>query len=134
MYLHYTTPLHPFLVSKSRQGAREETVQRRCRITDFTDYTERVPLSGSAGGRFAGVIVPLLGIDRCVEVKVRGTGCGQLYNWLEGRDLLIARADRREPLVILPLRLAVEIAQAAEWGKAVRAPGDQSGPRPPWRH
>jgi hypothetical protein len=81
---------------------------------------ERVPLSGSAGGRFAGdITVPLLGVDRCVEVKVRGTGFGQLYNWLEGRDLLVARADRREPLVILPLRLAVEIAQAADRGKAV---------------
>jgi hypothetical protein len=83
---------------------------------------ERVPLSGSAGGRFGGdVTVPLLGVDRCVEVKVRGTGFGQLYDWLEGRDLLVARADRREPLVILPLRLAVEIAQAAEQGKAVTA-------------
>ena len=80
---------------------------------------ERVPLSGSAGGRFSGdVSIPLLGVDRCVEVKVRGTGFGQLYNWLEGRDLLVAKADRREPLVILPLRLAVEIAQAAERGKA----------------
>jgi Holliday junction resolvase len=85
---------------------------------------QRVPLSGSAGGRFAGdVIVPLLGVDRCVEVKVRGAGFGQLYAWPEGRDLLVARADRREPLVILPLRLAVEIAQAAEQGKAVVAAG-----------
>jgi hypothetical protein len=39
--------------------------------------------------------VPLLGVDRCVEVKVRGNGFGQLYAWLEPRDLLIVRADRR---------------------------------------
>src|SRR5437773_1973298 len=76
---------------------------------------ERVPLSGSAGGSYLGdVTVPLLGVDRCVEVKVRGNGFAQLYRWLASRDLLVVRADRSEPLVILPLRLAAEIAMAAE--------------------
>ena len=51
---------------------------------------ERVPLSGSAGGSYVGDLsVPLLGIDRCVEVKVRGSGSGRLYRWLRSsRDLL----------------------------------------------
>ena len=79
---------------------------------------ERVPLSGSAGGRFAGdITIPVLGVDRVAEVKVRGTGFRQLYEWLDGRDLLIVRADRREPLVVLPLRLGVEVAKAAEQSK-----------------
>jgi hypothetical protein len=79
---------------------------------------ERVPLSGSAGGSYVGdITVPVLGIDRTVEVKVRGSGFRQLYDWLERRHLLIVRADRREPLVVLPLRLAAEIAAAAERGK-----------------
>jgi hypothetical protein len=65
-------------------------------------------LSGSAGGRFAGdITIPVLGVDRVAEVKVRGTGFRQLYECLDGRDLLIVRADRREPLVVLPLRLGV---------------------------
>jgi hypothetical protein len=46
----------------------------------------------------------------CCEVKVRARGFGQLYAWLDGREILIVRQDRREPLVILPLRLAAEIA------------------------
>jgi hypothetical protein len=50
----------------------------------------------------------------CVEVKVRAHGFGQLYAWLDGREILIVRQDRREPLVILPLRLAAEIAGHAE--------------------
>jgi Archaeal holliday junction resolvase (hjc) len=76
---------------------------------------ERVPLSGSAGGRYCGdMTVPLLGIDRIVEVKVRARGFRELYSWLSGRDFLIGRADRLEPLVVLPLRLATDIAVAAE--------------------
>jgi hypothetical protein len=61
--------------------------------------------------------VPLLGVNRCVEVKCRANGFRELYAWLEGRDLLIIRADRREPLAVVPLRLAVEIATQAEHHK-----------------
>jgi Holliday junction resolvase len=76
---------------------------------------ERVPLSGAAGGSYLGDIsVPLLGLDRTVEVKARAHGFQQLYCWLTARDILIVRADRREPLVVLPLRLAIEIANFAE--------------------
>jgi hypothetical protein len=76
---------------------------------------ERVPLSGSAGGKYIGdVTIPLVGRDMCAEVKVRAHGFGQLYAWLDGREILIVRQDRREPLVILPLRLAAEIAGCAE--------------------
>ncbi len=80
---------------------------------------ERVPLSGSAGGKYAGDLsVPLLGIDRVVECKARHDGFRELYRWLVDRDALIVRADRREPLVVIPWRLAVEIAIAAERGRA----------------
>jgi Holliday junction resolvase len=76
---------------------------------------ERVPLSGAARGRFGGDLsVPLLGVDRRIEVKARGNGFKQLYEWLNGADFLIVRADWREPLVVIPLDLAIEIAKAAE--------------------
>jgi hypothetical protein len=79
---------------------------------------ERIPLSGSAGGKYAGDLsIPVLGIDRCCECKVRGKGFGQLYRWLDQRDLLIVRQDRREPLVVIPIRLAIEISVAAEKGR-----------------
>jgi Holliday junction resolvase len=81
--------------------------------------SERVPLSGSVGGqRFSGDIVfPLLGRDLCVESKVRANGFRQLYDWLQGRDVLVVRSDRREPLVVLPLSLAIQVAKAAERSK-----------------
>jgi Holliday junction resolvase len=82
---------------------------------------ERVPLSGAAHGRFGGdVSVPLLGADRRVEVKIRASGFRELYRWLNGADLLVVRSDRHEPLVVIPLRLAIEIASAAEHGRAPR--------------
>jgi hypothetical protein len=81
---------------------------------------ERVPFSGAAGGSYCGdLTVPVLGVDRVVEVKVRGGGFKQLYQWLEGRDLLIVRCDRGSPLVVGPLRLAAEVAAAADVGRVV---------------
>jgi hypothetical protein len=77
-----------------------------------------VPLSGAARGRFGGdVSVPLLGVDRRVEVKVRGNGFRRLYDWLGDHDFLIVKADRLEPLVVLRLKFASEIAVLAEQTK-----------------
>jgi Holliday junction resolvase len=102
----------------SRQkGNRTERAIVRL-LQDHGFAAERVPLSGAARGRFGGdVSVPLLGIDRRVEVKCRGNGFRQLYEWLKGVDMLIVRADRCEPLIVLPLRLAAEIAGIAERGR-----------------
>jgi Holliday junction resolvase len=87
----------------------------------FQDHgfgAERVPLSRSAGGSYSGDLsVPLLGRDLTVECKARANGFVQFYSWLEDRDVLIVKADRKDALVILPLRLALEIAAAAERGK-----------------
>lgn len=78
---------------------------------------ERVPLSGSAGGSYVGdLVIPINCVTRhslCAEVKVRADGFKELYRWLIDRDILIVRADRSEPLVVLPLKLAAEIAAKA---------------------
>jgi Archaeal holliday junction resolvase (hjc) len=102
----------------SRQkGNRAERALVRA-LQDKGFAAERVPLSGSAGGKYCGDLsVPLLGRDYLVEVKVRAIGFLQLYQWLENRSLLVVRADRREPLVVVPLGLAIEIAIAAERNK-----------------
>ena len=72
----------------------------------------RVPLSGAVGGRFSGdIVLPLMGRDLCVEVKARADGFRKLYSWLNQRDVLIVKADRQEPLVILRLSLAAEIGK-----------------------
>ncbi|MBR0797308.1 hypothetical protein JQ615_18120 [Bradyrhizobium jicamae] len=102
--------------SRDKGNRAERAIVRYLQERGFA--AERVPLSGAAGGSYLGdVTIPVLGVDRVAEVKVRATGFSQLYTWLEARDLLIVRADRREPLIVLPLRLAAEIAAKAEAGR-----------------
>jgi hypothetical protein len=87
----------------------------------------RVPLSGAAGGEWSGDIhIPLLGRTRRVEVKCRGDGFRQIYSWLVRSDLLIVKADRRNPLAVLPLPLMVELMLAAERGLKAGAPNESS--------
>ena len=78
---------------------------------------ERVPLSGAARGRFGGDIsVPVLGRDLRGEAKCRGDGGGfkSLYDWIEGRDFLVIRADRKPMLVVARLELAADMVAAVE--------------------
>ena len=90
-------------------------------LQDAGFAAERVPLSGAVRGRFGGdVSVPLLGVDRRVEVKARANGFRRLYDWLGDHDFLIVKADRLEPLVVLRLKFASEIAALAEQTKNSR--------------
>jgi hypothetical protein len=91
-----------------RKGDRLERALVRL-LQDCGLGAERVPLSGSAGGSYCGdLTASVIGRNLVIEAKARANGFRELYAWL--------RADRKEPLVILPLRLAVEIAAAAERG------------------
>src|SRR5262245_20720625 len=102
--------------SRQKGNRTERAIVRFLQAHAFA--AERVPLSGAARGRFGGdVSLTLLGVDCCVEVKCRGDGFRELYKWLNGVDLLIVRSDRSEPLVIIPLKLAAEIAAMAERGR-----------------
>lgn len=96
------------------KGNRTERALVRI-LQDYGFGAERVPLSGAAGGSYVGdVTIPLLGADRVIEVKARADGFRELYRWLEERDILIVKADRREPLVVVPLKFATAIALVAE--------------------
>ena len=56
-------------------------------------------------------LLPLLDRDLRIEVKARADGFRELYSWLNNRDVLIVKADRLEPLVVLRLSLAAKIAK-----------------------
>ena len=102
--------------SRDKGNRTERAIARLLQAQGFA--AEKISGMYKAG---ADISVPLLGANRALEVKSRATGFVQLYGWLYGRDLLIVKADRRQPLVVIPLRLAAEVAQAAERGKAVPA-------------
>lgn len=69
---------------------------------------ERVPLSGAAGGSYTGDVV---GLGLKWEVKRRADGFRELYKWLDGKDALAVRADRREWLVVMPLERFMELLE-----------------------
>jgi hypothetical protein len=81
---------------------------------------ERVPLSGSAGGRYSSdVTFPICGREWRAEVKCRAAGFKQLYDWLQGNDVLIIKGDRLPPLVVLDLRRAAGIALKADLARSL---------------
>jgi Holliday junction resolvase len=95
-----------------QKGVRAERALVRL-LTARGLAARRTPLSGALRAYPGDILLPVLGVDRVVEVKVRGSGFGQFYKWLKDRDLLIIKADRSPPLVVVPLRLAAEVALAA---------------------
>ncbi len=78
-----------------RKGARREREAAR-RLGG-----ERMPLSGAAGGAFAGDVALPNGWR--VECKARADGWRTLYALLETADVLALKADRRPWLAVLPL-------------------------------
>jgi hypothetical protein len=93
-----------------RKGAEaERALVRYLQARGFA--AEKISRTGYRGPDLS---VPLLGIDRSVEVKCRARAFGQIYRWLANADLLVVRADRKEPLVVIPMWLASEIAAVAE--------------------
>jgi len=67
---------------------------------------ERVPLSGSAGGSFAGDIV--IGGKR-YEAKIRASGFRQIYEWLGDHSGLFIRSDRSPLLIVIPAADYIEL-------------------------
>jgi len=97
-------------IKSRRKGAKEEnSIVRLLQSRGFA--AEKLSRAGCPGPDPS---VPVLGRDLALEVKVRAAGFKTLYDWLVDRDILIIRSDRREPLVVIPLRLAVEVAAGLE--------------------
>lgn len=84
-------------------------------LQDHGRAGERVPLSGAAGGSYTqDVSVPVLGDDWLLQCKVKSRDFIRLYQWLDGADALVIKADRKRPLVVLDLRRALTILSAIE--------------------
>ncbi len=73
---------------------------------------------------------PVAGAQPVAEVKCRAAGFRQLYDWLNQRDVLIVKADHQEPLVVLRMSLAAEIAKSGNGVPSTDSSrGNRRGPR-----
>jgi len=81
-------------------------------LKDHKIDAERVPLSGSCQGSYGGdVRLQIMGKNLTMEVKLREDGFRELYKWLEDRDILCMRADRRDWLVTMKLGKFLELTK-----------------------
>ncbi len=90
--------------SQRDKGYRVENNVRKKAIDHGLDASYRVPLSG--GGSIKGDIV--VGCENSkerwtLEVKCRASGFKQIYDWIEGNDGLVIKADGKRELVVLDM-------------------------------
>jgi len=83
-----------------RKGTRIERELARLH-RDAQIHAERVPLSGAAGGLFAGDLRVAGTLRAEVKARASGEGFKTLERWLGGNDLLFLRRDRAKPLVVM---------------------------------
>jgi hypothetical protein len=71
------------------------------------------------GGKYSGdVSVPIMGIDRTIEAKIRATGFKQIYEWMADHYGVVIRADRAEPLICVRLKDFARLATIASRNEA----------------
>jgi hypothetical protein len=94
----------------ARKGTRveHELVQPLC---ELGLPCARVPLSGAIGGAYSGDIdLEIRGRITKAEVKARRK-FSTLHEWLGSNELLILKADRQDPLVVMRTSLFAELAR-----------------------
>jgi Holliday junction resolvase len=102
--------------SREKGNRVERQVVGMMRAAGFA--SEGIPLSGAAGGSFTGdITTSLLGVGRKIEVKCRADGFAQIYRWLANNYALVIKRDRDDPLVVMRLSDALDIANVAESAK-----------------
>ena len=81
------------------KGARfEREIVNKLEFHDIK--AKRVPLSGASWLK-GDIIANLNNEDYVFELKKRGNGFKQIYEWIDEPDALIICADRKKPLVIM---------------------------------
>lgn len=101
-------------MSKSKaKGTRVENLIVKLH-TDIGVEAERMPLSGSLGGKYSDDVL-IAGTVRA-EVKARKDGAGfkVLETWMKGCPLMFLKRDRQEPMIVMTASLYKELA-ACRW-------------------
>lgn len=103
----------------SHRGRRQKgaNVERLC--VDILQKAgiaaSRVPLSGGAGGKWAGdVDIPILGHDYRLEVKCQADGFKFFYEKIAPVFGLVVKRDRSEPLICIRLKDFAQLIRKAD--------------------
>jgi hypothetical protein len=77
---------------------------------------ERVPLSGSMGGKYSGdLCIPSVEHPKYIcESKARknGEGFTTIEKWMENKDLLFIKRNRKDPMVVMSFEVYLELIKA----------------------
>ena len=92
---------------RSREGTRTE----RALVRLLQAQGIAAPKTGGMYSPRTDIGRSFIGSDTTIEVKRRPTGFARLYDRLNDRDVLIGKADWQEPLAVLRMSLAAEIAK-----------------------
>ena len=63
----------------------------------------------SAGSHGAGDLY----VEGLGSVQIKARKSVAIYNWFEGANILVLKADRKEPLVVVPLNRFLELLREA---------------------
>lgn len=102
--------------SKAKKRGYQVEIQIRDKHHEQGIPCERVPLSGSMGGKYTGdLVIPNVEVPEFViECKARrnGEGFKVLEDWMEGKDLLFIKRNNKDPMVVMPLSIYFELMRA----------------------
>lgn len=71
------------------------------RLNDAGISAKRVPLSGALVELPGDITLPWLGEKKIGEAKWRANGFKEIYKWLNKRDVLFLKADRKDGLAVM---------------------------------
>lgn len=83
--------------------------------TDIGVEAERMPLSGSLGGKYSDDVLIAGRVRAEVKARKSGTGFKTLETWMKDCPIMFLKRDRVAPLVVMTAAMYQELA-LAHWG------------------
>ena len=92
-------------MSKQKDKGRRLENEIARTLTEGGIPSERIPLSGSFGGKYdCDVVIGTPDAPKAkIECKFRENISLQLWDWLEGNDYLMIRRSNKKPLVVMSI-------------------------------
>jgi Holliday junction resolvase len=98
-----------------RKGYRiEHNIEKILREEGIT--AKRIPLSGASWMK-GDIFIELLNKGYVGEVKARKEGFKEIYKWLDGKDFLFLRADRKDFLIVMNIKTFLELINGDKGNK-----------------